>query len=399
MAAGYFFAYAVPALPLAFAALPLYVHLPHFYAAAGLELSVLGLVLLLTRLADAAVDPWLGRLADRVPRRSMILGGLPIFVLGFVGLFYPPAGLLLPWLVLCLALTYFGYSMVSIAYQAWAGDFSRQRMTVTRLSAAREAAGLLGVLLAAILPAWAGAPQVLALCLPPLALLAAWLVWRTTWPAAGAAHQPMPFAGWGSLLALVHLRRLLGVFVLNGLASALPATLFLFYCQDVLHAGPASGGLLALYFLAGAASLPLWTLLATRWGRAQAWLLAMCLAALAFAGASQLGAGDLAAFTLICLFSGLALGADLALPAAIASGIGQHCGQSGAVFGLWNLLGKLNLALAAGLALPLLAWFGYVPGGEVVQPLLWAYAWVPLVFKALAAALLWRWRNLLEESS
>lgn len=399
MAAGYFFAYAVPALPLAFAALPLYVHLPHFYAAAGLELSVLGLVLLLTRLADAAVDPWLGRLADRVPRRSMILGGLPIFVLGFVGLFYPPAGLLLPWLVLCLALTYFGYSMVSIAYQAWAGDFSRQRMTVTRLSAAREAAGLLGVLLAAILPAWAGAPQVLALCLPPLALLAAWLVWRTAWPAAGAAHQPMPFAGWGSLLALAHLRRLLGVFVLNGLASALPATLFLFYCQDVLHADRASGGLLALYFLAGAASLPLWTLLATRWGRAQAWLLAMCLAALAFAGASQLGAGDLAAFTLICLFSGLALGADLALPAAIASGIGQHCGQSGAVFGLWNLLGKLNLALAAGLALPLLAWLGYVPGGEVVQPLLWAYAWVPLVFKALAAALLWRWRNLLEESS
>ncbi len=398
MAASYLLAYAVPALPLAFAALPLYVHLPHFYAAAGLELTVLGWVLLLTRLADAAIDPWLGRLADQLPRRQMILAGLPLFVLGFVGLFHPPSGILLPWLVGCLGLTYFGYSTVSIAYQAWASDFSRQTITLTRLSAAREAAGLCGVLLAATLPAWAGTPQVLAQWLPPLALLAGWLVWRSVWPAAGGPAQPMPFAGWGSLLALPGLRRLLSVFVLNGLASALPATLFLFYCNDVLRAGAASGGLLALYFLAGAASLPLWTALAMRWGRPRAWLLAMALAGLAFAGASQLGAGDLAAFGLICLFSGLALGADLALPAAMASSIGQSSGQSGAVFGLWNLLAKLNLAFAAGLALPLLAWFGYVPGGEFVQPLRWAYALLPLVFKALAAVLLWRWRNSLEVS-
>ena len=35
---------------------------------------------------------------------------------------------------------------------------------------------------------------------------------------------------------------------------------------------------------------------------------------------------------------------------------------TGAYFGLWTLATKLNLALAAGIALPLLAALGYLPG-------------------------------------
>lgn len=84
----------------------------------------------------------------------------------------------------------------------------------------------------------------------------------------------------------------------------------------------------------------------------------------AFAWASLLGAGDLYSFALICIASGLALGADLALPAAIAADLGERQGQAGACFGVWNFVAKLNLAIAAGLALPLLGQFGYVPGGS-----------------------------------
>ena len=101
---------------------------------------------------------------------------------------------------------------------------------------------------------------------------------------------------------------------------------------------------------------------------------------------------------MICFASGLALGADLALPAAIAADLGERQGQAGACFGVWNFVAKLNLALAAGLALPLLGLLGYVPGGEAGLPALtFAYALLPLAFKAFAAALLWRWRHDLEE--
>jgi Na+/melibiose symporter-like transporter len=109
------------------------------------------------------------------------------------------------------------------------------------------------------------------------------------------------------------------------------------------------------------------------------------------------GKGDIAVFAVICLVSGLALGADLTLPAAIAADLGERQGQAGACFGLWNLVAKLNLALAAGLALPLLDLLDYRPGGaDGLDALSFAYVLLPLGFKALAAGLLWRWRDSLE---
>jgi hypothetical protein len=88
----------------------------------------------------------------------------------------------------------------------------------------------------------------------------------------------------------------------------------------------------------------------------------MALSIVTFAWVSGLGSGDLWPFAVICVASGLALGADLALPAAIAADLGERQGQAGAYFGVWNFVSKLNLALAAGLALPLLTLLGYAPG-------------------------------------
>ena len=92
----------------------------------------------------------------------------------------------------------------------------------------------------------------------------------------------------------------------------------------------------------------------------------------------------------------LALGADLALPGALLAGVIQragHGGQSeGAYFGWWNFAIKLNLALAAGLALPLLGQMGYAPGSRdpaALQALALAYGLLPCALKLLAAALLY----------
>ena len=64
-------AYGLLGLPLAFVALPVYVHLPNLYAQQyGVTLAALGAVLLLSRSIDAVVDPWLGRFGDRLYRHS-----------------------------------------------------------------------------------------------------------------------------------------------------------------------------------------------------------------------------------------------------------------------------------------------------------------------------------------
>jgi len=404
MTSGRILSYGLLGLPLAFAALPIYVHVPRFYAeTAGMELALLGAILLGTRLLDAGIDPWLGWLADRVSRPAMVAVALLPFAVGFVALLNPPAAGAAWWLVGSLALTYLGFSAASVAYQAWGADVGADSAARTRLTAAREGFGLLGVVLAAALPALLASELSegiarLAWILPPLLLIAA----ATTFSRVGAgqpAHAPAQplLPSLRRVMGDVAFRRLLGVFVANGIAAALPATLFLFFVADVLQLERASGPLLAVYFVAGAASLPLWVRLAARYGRVRAWLGAMALSMVAFAGASQLGSGDLWPFAAICIASGLALGADLALPAAIAADLGERQGQAGACFGVWNFVAKLNLALAAGLALPLLALLGYAPGSsDGLGALTLAYALLPLGFKALAALLLWRWRLSLE---
>lgn len=401
-------AYGLLGLPLAFAALPVYVHVPRFYAAErGVELALLGGVLLALRLGDAVIDPWLGRLADRLPRRRLLLLALPLCAIGFVGLFNPPAPAGVGWLATMLALTCLGHSLASIVHQAWGAAAGRDPLQRTRLTAAREGCMLAGVLLAAVLPTWLGGGDPdsglgrLGWLLPPLLALAFWLgPYRQgqALPAMPDRNRQDDATGgdWRRLLATPAVRRLLGLFVLNGVASALPATLFLFFVADVLGRPEAGGPLLGLYFLAGAAGLPLWLKLAGRLGRPLAWLLGMGLAGLSFLLAGTLQAGDLPLFALICLCSGLALGADLALPAALAADLGERLGCSGTLFGIWNLCAKLNLALAAGLALPLLALFGYTPGSDATTALSLTYAVLPLLFKSLAAGLLWRWRHQLE---
>lgn len=397
-------AYGLLGLPLAFAALPIYVHVPRYYAeVAGLPLALLGAILLAARLLDAGIDPWLGWLADRVARRRMVALALLPFAVGFVALLNPPADHAALWLLASLALTYLGYSAATVAYQAWGADLGFDSALRTRLTAAREGFGLLGVVLAAGLPAVlasessAGIAR-LSWVLPPLLLIVA----ATTFARVGAGQpqlaprQPL-LPSLRRVFADPAFRRLLLVFVANGIAAALPATLFLFFVADVLGLEKASGPLLAVYFVAGAASLPLWVRLTARFGRVLAWLGAMLLAIVAFAGASLLGSGDLWPFAIICIASGLALGADLALPPAIAADLGERQGQAGACFGVWNFIAKLNLALAAGLSLPLLGALGYVPGtGAGLPALTFAYALLPLAFKALAAFLLWRWRHFLE---
>lgn len=403
-------AYGLLGLPLAFAALPIYVHVPRYYAeVSGMPLALLGAILLGTRLLDAGIDPWLGWLADRVPRPRMVAIALLPFALGFVALLNPPSHNVAYWLVGALTLTYIGFSAASVAYQAWGADIGLNSGLRTRLTAAREGFGLFGVVLAAALPAILAAEmsqgiERLSWILPPLLLVAAVITFSQsavrspvqTEAMSSTTAQPL-IPSLRRVFADSAFRRLLAVFVANGIAAALPATLFLFFVADVLQLEKASGPLLALYFIAGAASLPLWVKLSTRFGRVYAWLGAIALSIIAFAGASQLGSGDLWSFATICVASGLALGADLALPAAIAADLGERQGQAGACFGVWNFIAKLNLALAAGLALPLLALLDYVPGsGAGLASLTFAYALLPLAFKALAGLLLWRWRHSLE---
>jgi Na+/melibiose symporter-like transporter len=69
-------------------------------------------------------------------------------------------------------------------------------------------------------------------------------------------------------------------------------------------------------------------------------------------------------------------------------------GAEGSYFGPWNTVTKLNLALAAGLALPALEGTGYTSGAPATATYLpGAYCLIPCFLKLLAIAGLVRLRD------
>lgn len=401
-------AYGVLGLPLAFAALPIYVHAPKLYAdGLGLPLAAVGAVLLAVRVVDAITDPLIGWASDRfVARRAWILAALPPLAAGFLALFGPPADAGLAWLAVSLLLVTFGYSLATINYAAWGAELADTPDGRTRLVASREGFALAGVVLAAALPsllgndAVGGAAQLGSVFLVVLALGAGLTLHFAPVATTAAGGAVTLRSALREALASRPFARLLVVFAANGIAAAIPAATVLFFVSDVLQAESAAGLFLSLYFLAGAASMPLWVRCAAAIGKLRAWLIGMLLAMAVFAWAATLGAGDVGRFALICVLSGVALGADLALPAAMLADLlareRSDGPRAGAWFGWWNLVAKANLALAAGLALPLLDRLGYVPGtrdADALAALAAVYALLPVALKALAATLLWRCRR------
>lgn len=397
-------------LPLAFVALPLYVVLPDHYAREfGVPLPVLGALLLGARLLDALVDPLIGRWVDQLLNRSLkatqaaALVAALCLATGFAALFFPPQAslsqqaFLLTWCAVALVLTYLSFSVVTVIHQAWGARLGGDENQRVRIVAWREGLALVGVLLASVLPSVAG---LLALVLSFTGLLAlAWLGFG--WgPQPPMAPQRAPEPLWASLQRPWRnpdFLRLLPVFLLNGIAMAIPASLVLFFVQDRLQAAAYTPLFLSLYFAAAALSTPLWSRLVASWGLVRCWATGMGLSVLAFSGAAFLGAGDIAAYAAVCMASGITLGADLALPGALLTGViqrGGHHQAEGAYFGWWNLATKLNLALAAGIALPVLDALGYAAGRQdpvALQALTLAYCGIPCLLKLAAAALLYAW--------
>ena len=118
----------------------------------------------------------------------------------------------------------------------------------------------------------------------------------------------------------------------------------------------------------------------------------MIVAVVTFVWAFTLGPGDIVAFAIVCALSGAALGADLALPPAmvtdrIAATGDRH--RAASYFSASAFCAKASLALATGLALPLLDGLGYIPGvtataGGAVS-LSAVYALAPCAIKIVSA--------------
>ncbi len=404
-------AFAAPALPLAALYFPVFVYLAPFYAAErGVDLAALGAALIVIRLLDAVTDPAMGALSDRMGtrfgrRKPWLAISTPLVIISVWMAMVPPEGAGLSHAVLWLTALTLSWTIALTPYYAWGGEIATGYAGRARVTAWRECFGLIGVVAAAIVYNQAGgggeglrAIAIMVAILLPIAVLVA-LIW---------APEPLDYSRqrikWRDalkpLISNRPFRRLITAYLINGAANALPATLFLFFVEQRLASPEAAGPLLILYFICAVAGAPFWVWAARRWEKHKAWGVAMLYACVVFAAAPFLGPGDVTGFAVICVLTGLALGADLALPPAIQADVvdldtattGEQ--RTGVFFALWSVATKAALAITGGLALILLDGVGFQAAGPNEEDALFLlaalYAWAPVVLKLIAVALMWR---------
>lgn len=370
--------YSLIAMPLAIVGLPLYIYLPTYYATVvGINVATVGLILFLARLSDVITDPFFGYLSDKSlelfnSRKPIMIIGSFILIYSFYSLINPNYSYAQIYLLTYSILIYIGWSMINIPYLTWSAEISKEYEDKTVLNSSRELFTILGVLVALVTPYIYNVSQdpqktleilfyLFLIIFIPFFIISLKKIKITASSSNTKFNLKSLIIVYKDIPQLKFLQ--IG-YLLNNLANALPATLFLLFIELVIKEKDSSGLILIMYFFSGVVALVFWNKLSNKIGKKKAWLSSIILACTAFSFVPFLGENDLNAFILISLISGLSLGADMALPTAIQGDLVQksknlHTNISGLLFGIWTMITKLSLALAVAVSFMILGIFDF----------------------------------------
>jgi len=372
-------AYGALAFPIAAAFIALQVMIPTLYAtASNLSLSTIGILLLIARLADTFTDPIVGMLSDHTSnrwgkRRSWIALATPLLCVATMNLFDPSPDIGWAYLLFWTTAIYAAGTMYVVPMNAWGAELSSNYHQRSRISSIKAAFGLGGTVVALALPALfvpsgelSDALALVTQLVVVSVIICASLAWHVV---PDNASTTLPKHGLKALSQLLvrasPFRQLVFSFLLNSIANAIPATLFLFYLEHVLAAPNTAGPLLLLYFVCSASSIPLWLIIAKRIGKHQTWRIAMSMACIFFLWTPFLSSDDIVWYVVIVATTGFFIGADLVLPNAIMGDLIEWdeletgLRRPGLFFAVWGTIGKIAFALAVGTTFPILEFIGF----------------------------------------
>jgi Na+/melibiose symporter-like transporter len=116
--------FSAPGLPIAGTLLVVAVYLPRFYVGLGMKFAAVGIAILVVRLLDIGLDPFLGVAMDRTKTaigryRPWLLVGTPVVMLGLFMLLISPGKANSLHLIVWLLVAYAGYSVLNLSLAAW----------------------------------------------------------------------------------------------------------------------------------------------------------------------------------------------------------------------------------------------------------------------------------------
>lgn len=402
------------AVPVYAAAQPVMAYVPAILAKDyRIPLATLGLVFLIGQVVNSLLDPVIGALSDRTAsihgrRRPWIAGGGVAFLSGATMLFFPPAQVSIAWVAVAALLYYVGASATITALLAWSGEISDDYNERTRIASVFTVLASSALVLTLLLPAVADQLRpndgplrlhlfgalVLTVEIPGLLLTL-------------TSERDRPAPAWGGRFALRDsLRAVFGNrLLLRVLASDTAVTagqgvrtaLLLFIVTIYFGKPEWAAGFFLFQYSFGILAGPIWQRIGSALGKGRAAVLAELVQAAINFGLVFLTPDRFWLLLLLGFLQGLSQGSgNLLLRSIVADVADLHRSATGEervglYYSVFSVSQKLGGALAVGIALPLVAAFGFDPAAATNTPaaleaLVLVFALGPALAHTVAAA-------------
>ena len=349
--------------------------------------AVMGMLFGVARLWDAVTDPLVGNLSDRTMTRWgrrrpwMAASAIPVAIT-YYAVWAPPANLsdmaLTVWIGIAILAFYTSITMFNVPYAALGAELSTGHHDRSRVFGAKAVGDQLGIIAGAVsllVMERASEPRVAAAC---VAMLAGALMIGGIAVAVSSLREPAehrervtsrrPYANFADVFGNRRARILLAVFFLEMLGYNAFVTLLPYVIDYVLEAPGTTA-----YFLFGAISttllsVPVWIRVSRRYGKVNAWSVALCIKVLVFAGIGTAGAGDLFLLGALTVVFGAASGASAVLGPSLKADVvdsdeaatGER--KEGTFFAAWGFATKSSIGVSIFLAGSVLSATGFRAG-------------------------------------
>lgn len=382
--------YALPSIPIAFLYYPVAILMPNFYASAlHVSLTSIGVFLLVSRGIDVILDPMIGKWSDgtraSIGRRKIwMLLGSPLIMVGAYLLFLPPVAPTGWYLLIASFVIYAGGSSVGLPYSAWGTELAETYNGRARMAGYREAAGVVGGVLAALVPAITGyfghgvdrftmgILGGLIILLTPLTVIIA--VFFVAEPPARKRVEIKWLKAVPDLFRNGPFRVLCGAYVLFNIGASVTSATMVFYLSDYLREPTIFGPALLTLTVTTILSVPLWLYISRRVGKHRAIAYSLfAVMALFVLVIPQLHAGQGLAFVVALGVMGVACSGYVTLPIGVIGDVidfdtlKHRLPRGGLYWGVWSFAQKVTPVFSIAVTLPLLQWFGFHPGGHNSQ--------------------------------
>ncbi len=411
--------FGLPDYAIYLAAIPVSLYLPFVYSRdLGLDLTDIGLILMLARISDVITDPLIGYLSDRTQtrfgkRKPWLAGGALVMMVSAWQLF-APMGPVTNWhLFIWSMLLWLGWTMINSPYFAWGAELSDDYNERTRITGWRQAFGYLGNVSVLAIPTLSGElfgygslPRegltivgFMALVLLPV--LMALALWKVPEPEKHRATEANLLVSSRQMFSNGSFMLLFTGFLMLSMGTTWASSMFMLFATFVVDVEGYTQAILLGFYFVQLLSLPLWLQISYRIGKKETWLLGAAIYAIASPGYLMLGSGDVVGLGIVLGLYGIASGNFTAISLSMKADVidvaalrtGNHV--AGSYMAVWSLGQKLFQAIAVGLALPAVAYFGFDPKGENGPDELLALRLnitvVPMLLYAASVFVIWRY--------